>query len=254
MEKKDLLKFLETPKTVEEIEKEFGKQKEIYEFLNKLYESCKIRCDDRTGVSYYEKTDHDFILSTVRIIAQSAAYICSNPECRKLTITGSEASIGKVINIGEAAHIIGNAKVSARYEEKTIVNKSSVENGIWLCRNCHKLVDSNKGEGYPTEKLKQWKIEHNKYLSKNLGKPVNLSTDNLKTAQSFKSWSKNPDIESPRIFIRDPERDLIMQKIKEIININNQITQIIRLSGLSGLGKTRLIYETLKSSNLSEKI
>ena len=254
MKKKNIIKFLETPKTKEEIEKEFGKQKEIDEILNKLYKSGKIRCDDSTGVSYYEKTDHDFILYTVRIIAQSASYICSNPECRNLTIAGSKALVGRVINIGEAAHIIGNAKGSARYEEKTIVNKSSVENGIWLCRNCHKLVDSNGGKDYPTEKLKQWKIEHNKYLSKNLGKPVNLSTDNLKTAQSFNSWSKNPDIESPRIFIRDPERDLIMQKIKEIININNQTTQIIRLSGLSGLGKTRLIYESLKSSNLSEKI
>lgn len=254
MKKKDIIKFLETPKTKEEIEKEFGKQKDIDEILNKLYESGKIRCDDSTGVSYYEKTDHDFILSTARIIAQSASYICSNPECRKLTIAGSKALVGRVINIGEAAHIIGNAKGSARYEEKTIVNKSSVENGIWLCRNCHKLVDSNGGKDYPTEKLKQWKIEHNKYLSKNLGKPVNLSTDNLKTAQSFDSWSKNLDIESPRIFIRDPDRELIMQKIKEIINENNQTNQIIRLSGLSGLGKTRLIYETLKSSNLNEKI
>lgn len=147
MEKKKLLKFLEIPRTFEEIEKEFDKQEAIYELIEKLYQKEKIRYYEDNGIFYYEKTDHDdFNLTSVRLIAQSAAYICSNPKCRKLTIAGSELSWGKVIKIGEAAHIIGNKENSARYKEKAKINKDSVENGIWLCRNCHKKVDSNGGK------------------------------------------------------------------------------------------------------------
>jgi len=252
MEKKKLLKFLEIPKTIKEIEKEFDKQEEIYKSLDKLYEKEKIRYYESNGIYYYEKTNHEFSLTLVRIIAQSAAYICSNPKCRILTIAGLEISMEKVIKIGEAAHIIGNKEGSARYKEKTKLDKNSVENGIWLCRNCHKMIDSNGGRGYPIELLMQWKKEHIKYLTKNLGKPVNLSSDNLRTAQPFTSWSENPDIKYPQIFIRDPDRGLIMQEIKEKFNVKTQNNQIIRVSGLSGLGKTRLIYETIKSSKYKE--
>ncbi len=252
MEKKNLLKFLKTHKRIEEIEEEFGKQEKIYKLLNKLTENEEIRYYEINDVSYYERTSHEFKLTTTRIIAQNAAYICSNPECRVLMIAGSAVLKGKVIKIGEAAHIIGNRATSARYKENPKIDKNSVENGILLCRNCHKLVDSNGGREYPIKLLKRWKKEHIKYLAKNLGKPVFLSSDNLKTAQTFTSWSQNLDIKFPQIFLRDPERDSIIEGIKEIFNENIQSNHIIRLSGLSGLGKTRLIYETIKSSSFKK--
>lgn len=108
------------------------------------------------------------------------------------------------------------------------------------------------GKGYSIELLKQWKKEHIKYLVENLGKPVNLSSDNLKTAQTFTSWSENSNIKYPRIYIRDSYRELNIQQIKGKFKMNTQNNQIIRVSGLSGLGKTRLVYETIKSSNYKE--
>lgn len=257
--KKEIVKYINQPYSIEEIDEYFEDIPidQIEKIINDLLQNELVRIVESHELIKYEKVDSDykFIPTKVRKIAELAGYICTNPECSNLTIAPSKLLPGKSIKIGEAAHINGNKPTSARFDETLSENYiKSIENGIWLCRNCHKIVDSNKGKDCTIELLKKWKTKHNEYLSKNLGKPVYLSTDNLKMAQTFKSWSKNNAINFPKIFIRSPDRDLIMEKLKKKINLNNQTNQIIRLSGLSGLGKTRLIYETLKSGNFRKNI
>ncbi|MEJ2249276.1 MAG: HNH endonuclease signature motif containing protein [Candidatus Lokiarchaeota archaeon] len=250
MERRELLRFLEKARTQEEIEQKF---ENIQEDLDLLYQKEKILYYEEDEKRYFVKSDHNFKLSTSRKIGQSAAFICSNPECRKLTISGSNLSKGKIIKIGEAAHIIGNKASSARYKMDPNIKRSSVENGIWLCRNCHRMIDSNKGKDYPIKLLFKWKEKHIKYLSKNLGKPINLNSDNFITGQDFEAWSNNPDIKYPSKFVSDPKTDLLIKNIKEKLNTKELKNQVIRLSGLSGLGKTRILFEVIKNSNLKEK-
>ena len=90
--------------------------------------------------------------------------------CRKPT-SGPGTDPNKAYNIGEAAHITAAAEGGPRYDKdmKSDV-RSSAENGIWLCCNCHKKVDSDEIE-YTVEKLKQLKKEGEEQARKAFGDP-----------------------------------------------------------------------------------
>lgn len=105
----------------------------------------------------------EFTSKTKRILAERVGYKCSCPDCNVITVGPGEDQ-NKVILIGEAAHIIGaildgEDKLSPRVDSsKTPRDIKSVENGIWLCRNHHKLVDSRTSE-YSVSVLRRWKKE-----------------------------------------------------------------------------------------------
>ena len=104
----------------------------------------------------------EFSAKTKRVLAQRVGYRCSNPECKTKTTIGPGDTPNSVILLGEAAHIVGaiqdgKDKLSPRSDSsKTASDITSLGNGIWLCRNCHKLVDS-KTSKYTIEVLKGWK-------------------------------------------------------------------------------------------------
>ncbi len=105
---------------------------------------------------------YEFPSKVKRVLAQRVGYKCSCPTCG-LTTIGPDDGNGVAV-LGEAAHIVGaiNSKLSPRsnplMSPKDIV---SLENGIWLCRNHHKLVDSKESE-YSVELLKEWKRDAEK--------------------------------------------------------------------------------------------
>ncbi len=46
--------------------------------------------------------------------------------------------------------------------------RAEITNGIWLCRNCHKIVD-NDALSYPADLLFSWRTEHEQYVTEKLG-------------------------------------------------------------------------------------
>lgn len=110
----------------------------------------------------------EFTKKTVEIIAKRSAYHCSNPDCRILTV-GPNSDPCKALIIGEAAHIFGARPSSARYMKSMLeANRADITNSIWLCRNCHKLIDSDSGN-YSPDILFRWREEHEKFASSALG-------------------------------------------------------------------------------------
>lgn len=68
--------------------------------------------------------------------------------CGAITIGPADEPNGTV-NVGEAAHIYGANPGSARYDPgMASVDRGAIANAVWLCGNCHKLVDDNPGK-YP---------------------------------------------------------------------------------------------------------
>ena len=60
-------------------------------------------------------------------------------------------------NIGKAAHITAAAEGGPRYDSRMDSEmRSSVKNGLWLCSNCHDIVDRNP-EQYSVKYLKELK-------------------------------------------------------------------------------------------------
>ena len=110
----------------------------------------------------------DFNKTTVEVLAKRAAYLCSNPDCRVSTV-GPNEDPEKATSIGEAAHIFGAREKAKRYNPAmTDTARASITNGIWLCRNCHKLIDSDE-QRFSTELIFAWREQHEKYIQSELG-------------------------------------------------------------------------------------
>ncbi|MBO4767527.1 MAG: HNH endonuclease [Lachnospiraceae bacterium] len=98
----------------------------------------------------------DFSISTKELLANRVGLRCSNPNCRKLT-RGANDDPSKTTNIGVAAHICAAAKGGPRYNESmSAEERKAPDNGIWLCQNCAKLIDSDTNR-YTIELLRAWK-------------------------------------------------------------------------------------------------
>lgn len=98
----------------------------------------------------------DFPQKTVLQIAKRAGWLCSFPPCRTPTV-GATADGDGEINIGTAAHICAASPGGPRYDEKmTPEQRSSAENGIWMCRDHGKAIDSDEKE-FTVERLREWK-------------------------------------------------------------------------------------------------
>lgn len=98
----------------------------------------------------------DFSIPSKEVLAKRVGFRCSNPKCGKLT-AGPQADGLKAINIGVAAHITAAAPGGPRYDSGlSAKERTSIENGVWLCQSCAKLIDNDPGR-YPAALLHQWK-------------------------------------------------------------------------------------------------
>lgn len=98
----------------------------------------------------------NFNKPVVEELGRRVAFACSNPDCRNQTV-GPKAGPGGFVTTGEAAHITAAAPGGPRYDAAlTSAERSAFNNGIWLCRNCAALIDRDV-QGYPVDKLVQWK-------------------------------------------------------------------------------------------------
>lgn len=98
----------------------------------------------------------EFTPATKRAIERQAFSHCSNPACRRLTRANTSDGTGE-INIGQAAHICAAAPGGPRYDAAmTSEQRRSADNGIWLCDDHARAVDS-KDSTFTPELLRDWK-------------------------------------------------------------------------------------------------
>jgi hypothetical protein len=101
-------------------------------------------------------TRDDFSKATRDKIAKLAGWRCSYPACRRETV-GATSDREDTIDIGTAAHICAAAPLGPRYENNmTPEERSSARNGIWMCRDHGKAIDSNDPE-FTVPRLRDWK-------------------------------------------------------------------------------------------------
>jgi len=114
-------------------------------------------------------TDDRFKQNVIATLARRSANQCANPDCGALT-SGPSDDPHDSVNVGEAAHIYGANPGSARYESTmTSVDRSSISNAIWLCGNCHKLIDDDPSK-YPSGLLFEWQRAHEHVIAEKVGK------------------------------------------------------------------------------------
>jgi hypothetical protein len=150
----------------------------------------------------------DFDRSTIEVLAKRAAYICSNPDCKRLTVAPSPEDETKFIYIGKASHITAASLGGPRYDPSLdSEERRSINNGIFLCSNCADMIDKNSGSDFPVGRLRKWKAEHETWVSENLNKhPQKESEPN----QTFVVTSHNQTggITAGLVNIGPPQRKL----------------------------------------------
>ena len=100
----------------------------------------------------------DFTPSLKTTLAKRVSYLCSNPDCRSQTV-GPHTDPTQTVNLGVAAHICAASAGGPRYDhEMDPAQRASIENAIWLCQSCAKLVDSDV-QKYRVLTLAQWKVK-----------------------------------------------------------------------------------------------
>lgn len=100
----------------------------------------------------------DFSKTIAETLAKRVGNRCSRPECRRAT-SGPHSRQDKSLNLGVAAHITAASPGGARYDASlTHEQRSGIDNGIWLCQYCAKLIDNDESK-YKTDIIVQWKKE-----------------------------------------------------------------------------------------------
>jgi energy-coupling factor transporter ATP-binding protein EcfA2 len=102
----------------------------------------------------------NFSGATKDLLASRAGYRCSFPICGRSTI-GPGAGLEEFASIGVGAHVYSAAPGGPR-GSGGLTNKqlSHVSNGIWLCQDHAKVIDTNRGNGFPAVTLLSYKGFH----------------------------------------------------------------------------------------------
>ena len=136
---------------------------------------------------------NDFSKKTINLIERRAGFKCSNPDCNAPT-SGASKIVDGIQNIGEAAHIIcagdKGPRADSRFSSEYI---SSPENGIWLCSNCHKKIDTMKNVSlYSPELLRKWKKKREEEAEKAVGVPEKPLRDVIaEISNTYQNMSEN---------------------------------------------------------------
>lgn len=103
-----------------------------------------------------KRSRDDFNLAVKELLAKRVAQRCSNQRCRQVT-SGPHEDPNKAINIGVASHITAASPGGPRYDPSLSPQaRSAVDNGIWLCQICSKLVDDDPLH-YTAWLLRDWR-------------------------------------------------------------------------------------------------
>lgn len=180
----------------------------------------------------------NFSTPTKREIAERAGYICSHPNCGRMTVGPSADRAGGITMTGVAAHIAAAAAGGPRSDATlSSAKRSAATNGIWMCATHAKWIDDNPSLA-TVEKLREWKSAHEAEISAWIehGHPG-----------IFRSWDRLAAL------TRD-QRDTIETSLPNgctIVRDGASLLTALAASGMclvigdSGVGKSALVKSTL---------
>ena len=172
-----------------------------------------------------KKKRQSFSPAVAAKIAQKAMYVCSNPNC--LRMTGYGTTEGKARSIAEAAHISPASKGGPRSTGKDPdASAKSEGNGIWLCSICHNKVDDDP-QWYPDETLHGWKTDHEAVIRKIVGKDLEAALLDLRNQKRYHEECRDllSFLENKRVLYEGLDREFPPRVLKSLELIRERVIQ-----------------------------
>lgn len=169
-----------------------------------------------------------FAAKVVETLAKRAGQRCSLCNC---PTSGPHDDPSRSVVVGEAAHIRAASPDGPRYDPtQTPEERISAENGIWLCRNDHGLIDRDV-DRFSVETLLQLKQDAEDRIRREMGRP----------ATGFTPIFSVPHRRNPYF----TGREEVLVKLSENLKTSGKaaLGQIAAISGLGGIGKTQTAIE-----------
>lgn len=159
----------------------------------------------------------DFAIATKRFLAERVAYRCSFPGCNASTLGPSEESAQAISRTGMACHINAASSGSGarRYDPNmTPEQRSSIENGIWMCYTHGKLIDTDETR-FTVEMLRCWRdlAEFVAKIKQERGEDVKITPHNLSSFQLSKAEIPLPLDNSESQVIGDALHDALVHQL-----------------------------------------
>ena len=207
------------------------------------------------------KSRDEFTESTKIQLAKQAGWLCSDPQCRRDTVGSNFAGDG-VIVVGVAAHICAAAPGGPRYDPSmSREQRRSADNGIWLCQNHARAVDSNDAQ-FTAELLHEWKLQAQRdsrqrvlYGTQELGGvPQREREDELQTRLRA---AASEDLEGFRRSAAWPphavDRRIRLEDDQEQISTSRATAALLTLGNLivvaePGMGKTTMVLQIAEAA------
>jgi hypothetical protein len=86
---------------------------------------------------------------------------------------------------------------------------------------------------------------------------INLVTwikNDLSACLPYWAWSERTDIKRPATFVVDANRNEWINEVRTVLRNPKGVCPVFRIVGLSGIGKTRLVFEALAADDLKNKV
>lgn len=200
----------------------------------------------------------DFSHATKNRLAKQARYHCCNPSCRKLT-SAPTSDGAKEVNIGVAAHICAAAPGpgARRYRaDMTPEQRKSETNGIWLCQDCAKAIDSIDPV-FTESFLHGWKKKHSEDMWRSVIEKVAFGPSMPPTAGEIGIRLREAAIADLAVFRRTPKwpstsvsltLTLKVKHVDEALSTRALANVVITLDDLifvaaPGMGKTTTLFQ-----------
>lgn len=200
----------------------------------------------------------DFSHATKNRLAKHARYICSNPSCRKLT-SAPTSDDAKEVNIGVAAHICAAAPGAGarRYRaDMTSQQRSSEANGIWVCQDCAKAIDS-ADPIFIEAFLHDWKKKHSEDMWRSVIEKVAFGPTMPPTVAEISARLQRAAADDLAVFRRTPKwpgtnvaltLTLKVKHVDEALStraLANAVTKLddLILVAAPGMGKTTTLFQ-----------
>jgi len=194
----------------------------------------------------------DFPQPVSRLLAERVGYRCSRQSCRHATVGAGQAAT-TVIRIGVAAHITAAARGGPRYDESlTPAERSSAENGIWLCQTCSRIIDRDTTR-YTARLLQAWKAdaERTAELEVTHGAVPDIAADIaallLNTERTIGSAAVGRTISTPDAGLLHIDRAVVRDVVAALRDGN------LLLVSEAGAGKTAVLLDVVEQLHTSNE-